>query len=314
MSGSPDGAPIVALSVSSFGDASAEPLERLHAAGVRVLPNPHGRKLTGEEVAALIADADGIIAGTEPLTDEVLESAPRLRVISRVGVGLDNVDLEAAKRRGIAVRNTPDAVTDPVSELTVGGMLAVLRRVPEMDRALHAGQWTRLMGGLLRERTVGIVGFGRVGRRVAELLRPFGARLLTCDPSPVEEAAQERGVEVVGLDALLAESDVVTLHCAGDRAILGAAEIAAMRPGAILVNAARGCLVDESALHAALVDGRLSGAYLDVFAREPYDGPLRELDTVLLTPHAGSFAAEARAQMESEAVENLLESLQAAVR
>lgn len=315
MSALPDGSPTVALSVSSFGEASEEPLERLRAAGVRVLPNPHGRKLTAEEVAALIADCDGIIAGTEPLTDEVLGAAPRLRVISRVGVGLDNVDLPAAERRGIAVRNTPDAVTDPVSELTVGGIITVLRRVAEMDRELRAGRWTRLMGGLLRERTVGIVGFGRVGRRVAELLRPFGARLIACDPAEgCEEAARERGVELLALGALLADSDIVTLHCGGERPVLGAEEIASMRAGAILVNAARGGLVDETALHDALAEGRLAGAYLDVFAREPYDGPLRELDTVLLTPHAGSYAAEARVQMESEAVENLLESLQLVAR
>lgn len=313
MSRSPEGAPRVALSISSFGDASAEPMERLNAAGVVVVPNPKGGKLALEDVMALLADCDATIAGTEPLTDAVFEAAPRLRVISRVGIGLDNVDLEAAERRGIAVCNTPDAVTDPVSELAVGGLLGVLRHIAHMDRELRAGNWTRLMGGLLRERTVGIVGFGRVGRRVAELLGPFGCRLIACDPSPVEDAARERGVEVVTHAELIAIADVVTLHCASEQCVMGPAEIAAMRPGAILVNTSRGSMVDEEALYAALADGRLAGAYIDVFAREPYDGPLRELDTVLLTPHAGSFGAEARAQMELEAVDNLLASLKVAV-
>ena len=313
MTAPPEGAPRVALSISSFGDASDEPLERLNAAGVVVVPNPKGGKLSADEVATLLSDCDATIAGTEPLTDAIFDVAPRLRVISRVGIGLDNVDLDAAERRGIAVLNTPDAVTDPVAELTVGGMLGVLRHIARMDRELREGRWTRLMGGLLRERTVGIVGFGRVGRRVAELLTPFGCRLIACDSRPVDDAARERGVEVRGHDDVIAGSDIVTLHCAAEHCVLGAEQIASMRRGAILVNTSRGSLVDEDALHAALEGGHLAGAYVDVFAREPYDGPLRELDTALLTPHAGSFAAEARAQMEIEAVENLLASLKVAV-
>lgn len=306
-----EGRPTVLLSVSSFGAAGDGPLRLLEAAGVNVVPNPHGRKLTEDEVAELIAGVDGVIAGTEPLNAAVLERAGRLRVISRVGVGLENVDLNAALRMGIVVRNTPEALTDAVAELTLGGILSVIRQIGRMDRDMHAGAWERQMGGLLRGKTVGIVGLGRIGRRLAELLHPFEVRLLAADRAPEPAVADQLGVRYVELDELLRESDVVTLHLPGlEDSLIGADEIALMRSGAILVNASRGGLVDEAALHAALADGRLAGAYLDTFASEPYDGPLRDLPTVLLTPHAGSYAAEARERMETEAAQNLLDAFE----
>lgn len=307
----PDGRATVLVSVSSFGEAGDEPLRLLESAGLDVVSNPHGRKLTEAEIAELIADVDAVIAGTEPLNAAVLGRAGRLRVISRVGVGLENVDLGAALRMGVAVRNTPDALTDAVAELTLGGLLSALRRIGRMDRDLHAGIWERQMGGLLRGRTVGIVGFGRIGIRLAELLQPFEPRLLAADRAPNPGAAARLGATYLELDELLREADVVSLHLPGlDETLIGARELELMRPGAILVNASRGGLVDETALHDALTGGRLAGAYLDTFAAEPYDGPLRELPNVVLTPHAGSYAAEARARMETEAVRNLIEALE----
>lgn len=307
---SPDERSTVLLSVSSFGEADDAPLRLLEQAGLEVLPNPHGRRLSEQEVAELACDVDALIAGTEPLTAAVLERAPRLRVISRVGVGLENIDLDAALRHGIAVRNTPDALTDAVAELTLGGLLSVLRKIGAMDRAMHSGRWERQMGSLLRERTVGIVGLGRIGRRLAELLAPFDVPLLACDPAPNEAAAAAVGAELVDLDELLAEADVVSLHLpGGEGTLVGAPELARMKTGAVLVNASRGGLVDEDALRAALSEGRLAGAYLDTFAAEPYDGPLAAMENVVLTPHAGSYAAEARARMEEEAVRNLLDEL-----
>ena len=253
----------MALSVSSFGAAGPEPLESLRSAGVEVVENPHGRKLSEDEVADLVREVDGVIAGTEPLTAAVLEGASRLRVISRVGVGMDNVDLAAAERLNIAVCNTPDAVTDAAAELVLGGMLCVMRHLNEMDAELRAGRWTRKMGGLLRGKTVGIVGLGRIGRRVATLLGPFEPRLLAHDIAPAKEWAREHGVGLVGLEQLLAESDLVTLHVSGagngGGPILGERELLeTMKPSAVLVNAARGGLVDEDSLHRAISSGRLS--------------------------------------------------------
>jgi D-3-phosphoglycerate dehydrogenase len=303
--------PVVLLSVSSFGVADPEARERLQAAGLEVRDNPYGRRLTQDEITALIGDVDAVIAGTEPLNADVLEAAVRLRVISRVGVGLENVDLNAALRGGIVVRNTPDAVTDPVAELTLSGILNLLRHISHMDRDLRAGEWNRRMGRLLTGRTVGIVGLGRIGRRLATLLGPFGVRLLATDRAPDHKAAQRLSVTYVELERLLAESDVVTLHLPGSpRPIIGAPELALMRPDAVLVNTSRGGLVDEDALLTALRDQRLAAAFLDTFVDEPYAGPLRELPNVLLTPHAGSYAAEARARMELEAVDNMLAALE----
>jgi len=303
--------PVVLLSVSSFGVADAAPRERLEAAGMEVRENPHGRRLKEHEIIELIGDVDALIAGTEPLNAEVLAAARRLRVISRVGVGLDNVDLNAARAEGIVVRNTPEAVTNPVAELTLSSIINLLRDVSLMDRELRGGDWNRRMGRMLTGRTVGIIGLGRIGRRLSTLLAPFDVRLLATDRAPDHQVAKRLGVTYVSLEQLLGESDVVTLHLpGGSRPIIGAEQLAAMKPDAVLVNTSRGGLVDERALHSALTEGRLAAAYIDTFEDEPYEGPLRELPNVLLTPHAGSFAAEARLQMEMEAVENMLAALE----
>jgi D-3-phosphoglycerate dehydrogenase len=300
----------VLVTTSSFASVAAEPLERLRRGGIDVQLNPYGRTLTADEVGGLIGDVDGLIAGTEPLDEAVLSRAARLTVISRVGVGLENVDLAAAERRGIAVRNTPDAVTGAVAELTVGGLLALLRHLPGHDADVRAGRWQKRMGALLGGKTVGIVGLGRVGRRVAELLTPFGTTLIGHDVVPDPTWAAAHDVALESLPDLLAAADVVCIHASGGSGCLvGEAALARMRPGAYVVNTARPELVDEDALAAALGAGRLAGAYLDVFSREPYDGPLRELPNVLLTPHVGSYASEARLLMELEAVDNLLDSL-----
>jgi D-3-phosphoglycerate dehydrogenase len=301
----------VLLSVSSFGAAGDGPRRKLEEAGMEVLDNPHGRRLTAAEVSELIGEVEGLIAGTEPLDLEVLERAAHLRVISRVGVGLENVDLNAARSLGIVVRNTPDAVTDPVAELTLAGMLSLLRHIGEMDRALRDGRWERKMGGLLRGRTVGIVGLGRIGRRLTELLEPFDVTVLAADRAPDHHVAQHLGATYVELEQLLERSDIVSLHLPGmARPLIGADELARMQSHALLINASRGGLVDEDALLAALQEGRLAGAYIDTFVDEPYTGPLKDLEQVLVTPHAGSYAREARARMEAEAVDNLLDALE----
>ena len=299
----------VAISVSTFGAADPTPRELLSGAGARLVENAHGRTLKEDEIGELLAEADGLIAGTEPLTAQVLEQAPRLRAISRVGVGTDNVDLAAAARLGIAVFNTPDAVTQAAAELTLGGILSVLRHIHFMDSELRDGRWTRKMGRLLSGQTVGVVGFGRIGKRVSTLLEPFGVDRIAYDIFPDVAWAAEHGVTITPFDRLLGQADVVTIHTSKTPdvgPIFGAEQLALMKDGAVIVDTARGDVLDEEALAAELRSGRLGGAYLDVFSSEPYQGPLRELPNVLLTPHAGSYAEEARLRMETEAVEQLL--------
>lgn len=287
-------------------------MRRLKECGLRVVLNPHARKLTEAETAALMKAHTpvGIIAGVESLTAQLLGGTPELKAISRCGVGMDTVDVDAAAQMGIGVTNTPEAPVLPVAELTLGLMLSMLRGIHGSHRSIHAGGWHRPMGGLLAGKCVGIVGLGRIGTKLSELLAPFGCTILGCDNGPVDDIPP--GVDLVDLNRLLCRSDVVSLHVpAGDENhhLLDEEKLALMKPGAFLINAARGGLVDEKALYRMLVSGRLAGAALDTFEEEPYRGPLRELDQVLLTAHIGSYAAEGRMMMESQAVENLIHSL-----
>ena len=299
----------VLISTSSFARHSRDPLDMLEAWGAQYRLNAQGRKLTAEEIASLLGDVDGLVAGTEPLTREVLLRAPRLKVISRCGTGLDNVDLAAAEELGIQVRNTPDAHVDAVAELTLAAMLSALRKLPEADRSIRAGDWKKPMGRLLRGRTVGLVGLGRVGRRLIELLAPFQVDVLATDPNEDSDLAASMGVQYVTLDELLEKSDIVSLHLpysADVRHLINAERLGRMKSDAVLVNCARGGLVDEEALCAALREGRLGGAHLDTFESEPYAGPLCELTGLTLSSHIGSYAVEGRVQMERQAVENLI--------
>lgn len=302
--------PRVLITTSSFDLEQNRALQQLQLTGIQITANPYGKRLTESEVAGLLdSDVVGMVAGVEPLTRPVMAKATGLKVISRCGIGLDNVDLEAAGELGIRVLNTPDAPTNAVAELTLALMLAVLRRVAQADRAMRQGEWKPQMGNLLSARTVGIVGYGRVGRQVAHLVHAFGARILAHDTQAVEMPDH---VERADLASLLKRSDIVTLHVplAGRRDyLIGRQQLMLMRPGAFLVNTARGGLVDEAALLEALQSGRLAGAACDVFEKEPYRGPLAELPQVLLTAHMGSYAKEARALMEQEAARNLVDAL-----
>jgi D-3-phosphoglycerate dehydrogenase len=291
---------IVAIGSASFGMADEQPLSVLRDAGCTLRPNPHGRKLSEAESIALAHDADGWIAGSERVSRAVLDRCPRLRAVARIGVGLDTVDLEAARERGIAVSTTPDAPTDAVAEATVGALLALTRHLVPTVLELRAGRWTRRLGTGLGGLPVLIVGHGRIGRRTAELLWAFGAQLRVCDPRDPD------GVPLV--DGLRA-SRVVILHASGPGPILDEAAFAAMNDGTLVLNAARGALIDEAALAGALRSGRVGGCWLDVFGEEPYSGPLLAFEQVLATPHAATFTHECRVRMEVEAAENLLRDL-----
>jgi D-3-phosphoglycerate dehydrogenase len=297
----------IAISTTTFGEYDQKPLEMCKQQGYEIILNPHGRKLKGEELFELAGNALGLVAGTEQITSEVLRSLKNLKVISRCGTGLDNIDLNAAKKLGIKVFNTPGAPTLPVAELTVGLILNLLRKINAMDFALHQDRWEKLMGNLLYGKNVGIVGFGRIGRKVAELLKYFGCKIKYYDTGV---AVEEPGTGRVELSELLKESDIVSIHVSAKEQIIGQSEIRQMKKGSWLVNVSRGGVVDEDALYRALKDGHISGAALDVFEQEPYKGQLKELDNVILTPHIGSYAKEARIKMEIEAAENLLKGLE----
>ena len=296
----------IAITTTSFGKYDEKPLSLLKKSGFEIILNTSGRKLKKEEISVLCRGAVGIIAGTELIDARVLELLPGLRVISRCGSGLDNVDREASSRLGIKVMNTPAAPVQAVAELTVGLFLDLLRRVSYADRKIRAGVWEKPMGNLLKDKKIGIIGFGNIGKAVNSLVRAFGCETTYADPGVEKSRDSKR----VSLDKLLRESDIVTIHVSGRDRILDNEKINLMKKDAWLVKASRGGTVDEDALCGALKKGRISGAAIDVFEREPYEGPLRELDNVVLTPHMGSYAKEARVNMEIESVKNLLKGLE----
>jgi D-3-phosphoglycerate dehydrogenase len=302
----------ILISPSSFGECGSEPRDLLVRNGFKTVMNPYGRRLTAEEVIDLASDCEGILAGVEPLNAAVLGSLPKLRCISRVGVGMQNVDLQVAEAKGIVVRNTPGGPSRAVAELTLGLTLALLRRIPLADRNLRMGLWQKEMGFLLHGKSVGIVGLGSIGRQVAELFLGLGCEVMAAEPAPDDQWLNRFSVPVVPLEDLLRESDIVSLHLAlgpGEGPLIGASEIERMKEGAFLINLARGDAVDEEALYQALSSGRIAGAALDVFVDEPYKGRLTDLEQVVLTPHLGSYAREARLMMELQAVENLIDAL-----
>ncbi len=295
----------VLIAPSSFGELDKSPLEKLESNGFEIVPNPFHRKLTGEELKSLLPGVTGLIAGLETIDRETMAESS-LKVISRCGVEMSNIDLTAARELGIAVMNTPDAPTAAVAELAIGAMLGLLRMIPLMDRELHEKKWSKKIGTQLSGKTVAIIGFGRIGRYVAKLLKPFDVKLLAVDKfhkGIVEE------VEIVTLQEALAQADIVTLHVSGTSRILGKDEFGMMKDGVYILNAARGGVIDEDSLVEAIKSGKVAGAWLDTFTEEPYRGPLTDLPQVILTPHVGSYSRECRQRMEMETVDNLLDAL-----
>jgi len=301
--------PTVCISVHPFGDVDSPPLNLLREAGMRLVVNPLARRLTESELTKFLRDANVLIAGTEPITDQVISSAPQLGLIARVGTGLDNVDLTAARNRGITVTFTPDAPAPAVSELTCGMMLSLLRGIAKADRAVRLGEWQRILGRRLGDLTVGVIGVGRVGRRVIEHLRGFGSHILANDLEPDPTLETKFDINWTSKKQIYEEADIVTLHVPltqTTRHLIGQVELATMKTDALLVNTSRGPVVDESCLVTALRENQIGGAALDVFEHEPYSGELTTLDNCLLTCHMGSMSRDCRAKMENDSVEEVL--------
>ena len=299
----------ILISTSSFGKYDKTPLDALKREKYIISFIPHGRELRESEIMELLNGVDGLIAGTEPLTRDVIHSAGGLRVISRCGIGIDNVDITAVEEKGIKFYRTPDGPALAVAELALGLILDSLRYISYMDRKIRSCEWEKRMGSLLSEKTVGIVGMGTIGRKLTSLLRPFNCNVLASDHFPDMKYAKENNIDYVSLDELLRVSDVVTAHLPLDndtKGLFNTNLFMQMKEGAIFINTSRGKIVDEEALFDVLKDGRIGYACLDVFRNEPYTGKLKELDNVTLTCHAGSYAREARVKMESQAVENLI--------
>jgi D-3-phosphoglycerate dehydrogenase len=291
----------------SFCNADGAHHEFLRLNDCLVDKRAQAQPLSAEELRALIADYDGAILGLDSCDASVIDCARQLRVISRYGAGVDKVDLDAASRRGIAVTNTPGANKIAVAELCIGLMFALARSLPSVAAAARGGVWKRASGWELSGKTLGIVGFGEIGRAVAERALALGMRVLDYDPYSRGEVT---GVQRVDLSDIFEQADVVTLHCAATpetRNLITAARLDTMRKGAYLVNTARGDLVDEDALYQALKAGHLGGAAADVFRADPPTGsPLLTLDNFIATPHIGATTRESVQRMSMMAAQNLV--------
>ena len=300
----------ILISTSSFNLDNFTALGELKKAGIDVKLNPFGTRLSQDQVIELLGkDTVGIIAGLESLNATVLQSATALKVIARVGVGLDSVDLTTAAKLGITVLNTPDAPTSAVAELTIGHILGLLRNITATDRQIRSNKWQGQMGHLLETKTVGVVGYGRIGQRVAKLLGAFGAKVVVCDPH-----TSTKDFANLSLDELCRKADVLTLHLpydADSHHLIGERQFNLMKKGSFFVNISRGGLVDEQALFNELESGHLAGAALDCFEQEPYSGPLSKLENVQMTAHMGTYARETRDRMEQEASRLMVEALRA---
>lgn len=299
----------VFVALQQFCELDDRPKKLLEEAGFHVETNRLGRRLTPKEMPGLLREADAVLAGVEPYDAKLLAALPRLRCISRCGSGTDSIDLEAARRQGIAVYTTTDEVVEPVAQMTVAMILALARNLPLHYGETHAGLWKKHAGFLLSEWTIGLVGFGRIGRAVEQYLRVFRPRVLVVDPAVRADAIPDTA-ELRELPSLLTEADLVSLHAARPQeagVLIGRHELSTMKPGSRLVNTARGYLVDEEALYGALQSGHLAGAALDVFETEPYRGPMATLPHVLCTPHVSTLTRASRAAMEWRCAQHVIE-------
>lgn len=297
----------------------SDPLSAQAVANLKSAPDLSVTEVKGlseDALVPLVADIDAwIVRGATKVTRRLIGAAPRLRWVARAGAGLDNIDVAAAKERGIGVLNVPGANAVAVAELVFGLLLGLMRKIPAADASLRRGEWekSRFQGRELRGKTLGIVGLGKIGRAVAKRAQAFEMTCVGHDPLVSDADARALGVEPLSFDALLARADIVTLHAPmtpETKGLIGAAQIARMPKGAILVNAARGALVDEAALVAALRSGHLAGAALDVFAEEPpTDGTLVNLPNVVATPHVGAATVEAQEAVGEEIVKLLLAAM-----
>ena len=299
----------VLVTTVPFGTQDRAPLDKLEAAGIDYLINPLGRKLKEEELAEMITDFDGVIAGTEQIGALALKNARKLKLISRVGIGLDSVDLLEARRRGIKVCYTPEASAPAVAELTLGLMLSLLRSIPLSNQDLHSGEWNRYFGRRLGNCTVGVIGAGRIGSRVIGHLSGFGVRsILVSNRDQAKTFNSSGNVTRVDNQTIFERSDVVSLHLpltVETRNMITSRDMQKMKPDAIILNTSRGGIINEKDLYDVLKSGHLGAAAVDVFDKEPYEGLLATVDRCVLTAHMGSMTIDCRVRMEVGATQEV---------
>jgi D-3-phosphoglycerate dehydrogenase len=303
----------VLVEARPFSVLDSAPMEKLKASGIRV-DDLRGSGIKDKNFIKALRQADALLCGNDlQVDDDLLDRAPKVKAIAKLGVGLDTVDVEAASRRGVVVFHTPGANNQAVADHTFALILSLARKIRYCDQSLREKRWehTKIIGVEIWRKTIGIIGLGAIGRCVALRAKGFQMKIVACDPYWPAEFAAEQKIEKLSLDELLKVSDIVTIHAPltpENKELINAKTLGLMKPAAILINAARGGIVSETDLHQALKAGQIAGAGLDVFEQEPPDdSPLLELENVVLTPHTAAFTHEAMNTMSMGVVDQLID-------
>ena len=302
----------VLIAPTTFSVYNDQPIELLNKNRFNLIKNEYGQKLSSTQLVDLCRDCTGVIAGTEIYSKDIINQLSSLKVISRLGVGMDNIDLKVARERNIKVFKTTTTPAKAVAELVLGLLIDVARNISNSNNNLKIGKWKKQMGSLLQGKTLGIIGLGNIGKVLVQLSSGFRFKILAFDQQEDELFAKKHDVTYCDLETLLKNSDIVSIHLNfsdGVKYLINKENIKLMKRSAIIINTSRGEVLDEKVLYDALISNHLAGAGLDVFEQEPYSGPLTELNNVILTPHIGSYAREIRIQMEKEATKNLIRGL-----
>ena len=302
----------VLITTVPFGDKNRLPLDLLKKSNIEYIINPLNKKLNEEELIKMIVDFDAIIAGTEKISEKVLTKANKLKHISRVGIGLDSVDLLAAEKKGIKVSYTPDVPAPAIAELTIGMMLTLLRSTHVSNSKMHNGEWHRVFGKRLSNVTIGLIGVGRVGIRVIKHLQGFDSPNILANDLSKSVKELDLPVQWVDKEKIFKEADVITLHLpltGLTKNLIKQEHLMLMKKDAIIINTSRGGIINENDLYNVMKSGHLSGAAVDVYEKEPYSGPLKEIERCLMTSHIGSMSIDCRTKMEIEATEEAIRFL-----
>jgi|SaaInl8_150m_RNA_FD_contig_121_18512_length_4443_multi_5_in_0_out_0_3 D-3-phosphoglycerate dehydrogenase / 2-oxoglutarate reductase len=297
------------VSTHPFSSTSEIPMKLIKDNDIKLSVNEHGRKNSSEELANDIKDAEVLVAGTEKITEEVLRNAPNLKLISRVGIGLDGIDFDLCKKYGVRVAYTPDAPTMAVAELCVGMILDLARKITDTNINIKNGIWNRHMGTLLYGKTVAILGMGRIGKSLIHLLSSFNVKFLVHDIEPDLAFGRLYNVKFVSKEEALSSSDIVSINVPlkkDTKDYITLTELKQMQKHALIINSARGGIINEDDLYIALKENIISAAAVDVFEVEPYKGKLIELDNCLLTCHMGASTIDSRTDMEVQAIEEAI--------
>lgn len=303
----------VIVTARSFGQSSDEPFKILMENNCEVFKNPNDKPLTAEELIPLVQEADAIIVGNDTVNADVINAGKKLKVISRYGVGYDNVDLSAAKQNGIIVTNTPNTNNDSVADLAFSLILSLARHVPNINNMVKNGKWKRIMGTQVFGKTLGVIGLGKIGKGLVQRAKGFNMDILCYEMYPDYEFGEKHGIKYCSLEEVLKNSDFISTHVPltpQTRSMIGEEELSLMKQTAFIINTARGGIIDEAALYNALLSKSIAGAGLDVTEKEPPVGsPLLTLDNIIMTSHIGGYTTEAVNNMGVMAAENVVQVL-----